>query len=194
MLSKSNYTVWALKMRVVMQAHEVWDAIEPVDPKTPVVEKKDKIAMAMIYQGIPEEMLITIAEKKTAKEAWESLKTLCQGAEKVKSAKIQTLKSEFESLSMKDTESLDDFAMNLNGLVTHIRVLGEDVKESYAVKKLLRAVPKKFLQITSTMEQFGNLETMTMEEAIGALKTYEERLKGSSSETSEGRLMLSEEE
>lgn len=69
MLARSNYTVWAMKMKVFMQAHEVWEAIEPSDPKTPVVEKKDKIALAMIYQGVPEEMLLALAEKKTAKEA-----------------------------------------------------------------------------------------------------------------------------
>ncbi|XP_074336741.1 uncharacterized protein LOC141673913 [Apium graveolens] len=94
---------------------------------------------------------------------------------------------------MKDSDSLDDFTMNLNGLVTNIRVLGEDVKESYVVKKLLRAVPRKFLPITSTIEQFGDLESMTMEEAIGSLKAYEERVHGNS-ESSGGQLMLTEEE
>lgn len=58
----------------------------------------------------------------------------------MKKARIQTLKSEFESLNKKNNESLDDFTMNLNGLVTNIRVLGEDIKESYVVKKSLRAV------------------------------------------------------
>lgn len=69
MLVRSNYTTWALKMKVFMQAHEVWEAVEPSDPKTPVMEKKDKIALTMIYQGIPEEMLLTLAERKTTKEA-----------------------------------------------------------------------------------------------------------------------------
>ncbi|XP_074323302.1 uncharacterized protein LOC141660235 [Apium graveolens] len=94
---------------------------------------------------------------------------------------------------MKDNESLNDFTMNLNGLVTNIRVLGEDIHESYVVKQLLRAVPKKFLPITSTMEQFGDLENMTMEEAIASLKAYEEIIKGSS-ESSEAQLMLTVEE
>lgn len=33
MLSKSNYTAWSLKMRVFMEAHGIWDAIEPAHPK-----------------------------------------------------------------------------------------------------------------------------------------------------------------
>lgn len=115
-------------------------------------DRTDKIALAMIYQGIPEEMLLSFAEKKKAKEAWEAIKTLCQGADKVKKAWVQTLKTEFESLAMKENEQIDDFCMKLSGLVTNIRALGEKVEESYVVKKLLRAVPSKFLQITSTIE------------------------------------------
>lgn len=100
----------------------VWEAIEPKDPKAAVEEKMDKRALAVIYQGIADDMLLTIAEKKTSKDAWGAIKTLCLGADKVKKAKAQTLKSEFESLKMKDSEQLDDFCMRLNGLVTNIRV------------------------------------------------------------------------
>lgn len=179
MLTRANYTAWAIKMKVYMQAHGVWEAVSPKDPETSVVDDKvDKVALAVIYQGIPEDVLLSIADKGTTKEAWDAVKVMCQGAEKVKTAKVQTLKAEFESMTMKDTESIDDFCMKLNGLVTNIRALGEEVAESYVVKKLLRAVPSKFLQIASTIEQFGNLETMTVEETVGSLKTHEERLKG----------------
>jgi len=34
------------------------------------------MALAAIYQGIPEETLLLIAEKETAKEAWTMLKTM----------------------------------------------------------------------------------------------------------------------
>ena len=119
---------------------------------------------------------------------------MCLGADKVKKAKAQTLKSEFELLKMKDTEQLDDFTMRLNGLVTNIRALGETIVEAYVVKKLLRVVPTKFLQIVSTIEQFGNLDTMSVEEVIGSLKTHEERLNGQM-ENSEGQqLLLTEDE
>ena len=67
------------------------------------------------------------------------------GEERVKAAKVQTLKTEFESLNMKETEQLDDFCMKLTGLVTNIRVLGETVEETYVVKKLLWEVPFRFL-------------------------------------------------
>ncbi|XP_074363328.1 uncharacterized protein LOC141704647 [Apium graveolens] len=194
MLTKTNYTTWAIKIKVFMQAHGVWDAIEPKDPKGTVEEKTDKRALAIIYQGIADDMLLTIAEKKTSKEAWGAIKIMCLGADKVKKAKAQTLKSEFESLKMKDTEMLDDFCMKLNGLVSKIRALGETIAEEYVVKKLLRVVPTKFLQIASAIEQFGNLDTMSVEEVIGSLKAHEERL-GGQTENNEGQqLLLTEDE
>ncbi|XP_074342858.1 uncharacterized protein LOC141680565 [Apium graveolens] len=157
-LAKSNYTSWALKMKVFMQAQGVWTAMEPSDAKAPLDDKIDKVALAMIYQGIPEDMLLSIADKKTAKEGWEAIRLMCQGADRVKRAKIQTLKAEFESLRMDDSEQLEDFYMKLNGLVSTIRALGEEMGEAYVVKKLLHAVPSRFLQIASTIEQFGDLE------------------------------------
>ncbi|XP_074341841.1 uncharacterized protein LOC141679236 [Apium graveolens] len=118
---------------------------------------------------------------------------MCLGADRVRKARVQTLKSEFENLCMKDTETIDEFCIRLNGLVTNIRTLGETVVESYVVKKILRAAPSKFLQITSAIEQFGNLDEMSIEETVGSLKAYEERLRGQS-ENSNGQLLLTEDE
>ena len=134
MLARTNYTAWSIKMKVFMQAQGVWEAVEQGDPKTVVDNRVDKMALAAIYQGIPEDMLLSIAEKTTAKEAWEALKLMCMGAERVKEAKIQTLKAEFESLNMKDGDQIEDFCMKVNSIVTNIRVLGETMEESYVVK------------------------------------------------------------
>ena len=68
MLTKSKYTVWSMKMRVFSQAHRIWGAIKPTDPKTKVEEKMDKLS---------------IAEKMMTKEAPEALKTMCLGADLV---------------------------------------------------------------------------------------------------------------
>ncbi|KAI3523596.1 hypothetical protein L1887_01838 [Cichorium endivia] len=178
MLSRNNYGAWAIKMRVFMQAQGVWEAVEPRTANTVVEVKKDKMALAAIYQGIPEDLLMSLAEKKTAKEAWEALKTMFMGADRVKTARIQTLKAEFEAMNMKETEGVDEFAAKVTNIVSTMRTLGDTVDEAYVVKKLLRAVPSKFLQIASTLEQFGDLDKMTVEEVIGRLKAHEERMKG----------------
>lgn len=142
LLTRSNYTAWAIKMKVYLKAQGVWGAIKS---EKEVDESQDQMALAAIYQGIPEETLLLIAEKETAKEAWTMLKTMHMGVERVMEAKVQTLKTELDVLQMKDGESIDDFAMKLTSIVSKIRALGEKIEEAYVVKKLLRVVPKRFL-------------------------------------------------
>ncbi|GJU61828.1 zinc finger, CCHC-type containing protein [Tanacetum coccineum] len=87
-------------------------------------------------------MLLSLAEKETAKETWTTLKTMYMEADRVKTTRVQTLKAEFEVLSMKETESVDEFATKLSNVVSNIRALGEKIEETYVVKKLLRAQAK----------------------------------------------------
>lgn len=68
-LTRENYTACSMKMRVFMQAHSVWEAVEPSDPKNAIDGKLDKVALAMIYQGILEDVLLSITDKKTAKRS-----------------------------------------------------------------------------------------------------------------------------
>ena len=45
-----------------------------------------------------------------------------------------------------------------------------------AVKKLLRSMPPRYDSLTLSLEQFGDLDTMSLVEAIGSLKIHEMRL------------------
>ncbi|XP_074362620.1 uncharacterized protein LOC141702939, partial [Apium graveolens] len=193
MLTKSNYTARSLKMKVYMKAHGIWVEIEPTYPKGTIEDKTDKKVLTAIYQGIPEDILLIIADKEMTKEAWEDVKTMCLGVYRIKNGRIQTLKAEFEFLSMKEMELIDDFCMKLNGMVTNICTLGEIVDKGYVMKKLFRVVPSKNLQIMSTIEQSGNLDTVTIQEVVGSLNAQEERMRGQS-ESSGGQQLLTEEE
>ncbi|GKA41379.1 phosphoglucosamine mutase [Tanacetum coccineum] len=51
------------------------------------------------------------------------------------------------------------------------------MEDETLVRKLLNAVPDRFLQIVASIEQYSDLDTMSLDEAIGRLKTFEERLK-----------------
>ncbi|KAF2284367.1 hypothetical protein GH714_021150 [Hevea brasiliensis] len=101
MLTKSNYAAWAIKMEVFMMAQGVW---EPIESEGPVDNRKDKMALAAIYQGIGEDTLLQLGAKKTAKEAWNMLKIMNQGAEKVK--EIVSAIEEFSDLKTKSVEEV----------------------------------------------------------------------------------------
>lgn len=108
------------------------------------------------------------------REAWNTLKIMHVSVDRVKEAHVQNIKSEFEKLHMKDTESVDDFAMKLTSIVSEIRSLGDKMEESYIVRKFLRTIPGKFAPIVTTLEQFGDLKAMMVEELVDRLKAHEE--------------------
>ncbi|KAM0008922.1 putative RNA-directed DNA polymerase [Helianthus debilis subsp. tardiflorus] len=163
-------------MEVVMDAQGLWESVEPVDGSA-VDEKKNKTARAFFFQAIPEDVLLQVAKKKTAKEIWESLKTRYVGAARVQKARLHTLTSEFEKMKMKDGESIDEFAGRLSGLASKYNKVGSTLEDEKLVRKLLDGVPDMYLQLVASMEQYSDVETMPFEEAVGRLKAYEDRLK-----------------
>ncbi|XP_073304648.1 uncharacterized protein [Primulina huaijiensis] len=191
MLSPHNYAVWAIKTEAILDAQGVWEAVEPTEGAR-VDGKKDKAARAYILQCLPEDILLQIAKKKTAKETWDSLKTRYLGGDRVKKARVQTLKSEFDAFRMKETETIDEFAGKLSAITGKFSTHGDTLEDSSLVKKLLDFAPEKFFPIVAGIEQFYDLETMPFDEAIGRLKAYEERtmrLRGNINGT-EGQLLF----
>ncbi|GJX92172.1 hypothetical protein Tco_0345498 [Tanacetum coccineum] len=77
----------------------------------------------------------------TAKELWDSLKTRHVGEEKVQQARLQSLMIGFNTLQMKDDDTVDAFTAKLNGYATKARELGKTLDESLLVRKLLDSTP-----------------------------------------------------
>ena len=72
LLTRSNYHDWSLLMRVILQGRGWWTAVE-----TGVADfTDDRLALEAILRAVPSEMHGTLAVKSTAKEAWDTLKTL----------------------------------------------------------------------------------------------------------------------
>nr|GFC54620.1 putative zinc finger, CCHC-type [Tanacetum cinerariifolium] len=175
-LKPSNYSLWAIRMQIILKANGLWEMIEP-NGKTQADNKKEKTAMAFLYQALPEDQLLQISKHKTAKAIWNALKTRHLGEERVQQARLQTLKSDFEMLQMKEDETIDAFTTKLTTLVNQASSLGHTMEDETLVRKLLNAVPDRYLQIVTSIEQYSDVSKMTFEEAIGTLKTYEERIK-----------------
>jgi hypothetical protein len=51
------------------------------------------------------------------------------------------------------------------------------LEETTLLKKLFAAVPRWFIQLITGLEQHCDLKAMTFEDAVGRLKTYDERIK-----------------
>nr|GEW41698.1 zinc finger, CCHC-type [Tanacetum cinerariifolium] len=80
-------------------------------------------------------------------------------------------------LHMKEDETINTFTTKLTTLVNKATSLGHTMEDETLVRKLLNAVPDRYLQIVVLIEQYSDLDEISLEEAIGRLKTFEEILK-----------------
>nr|GEV81258.1 zinc finger, CCHC-type [Tanacetum cinerariifolium] len=144
MLKGTNYTTWAIRMQIILEANCLWEMIEP-NEKTQADNKKDKTAIAFLYQALPEEQLLQITKHKNAKAIWDALKTRHIGEERVQQARLQTLKSDFEMLHMKEDETIDTFTTKLTTLVNKAASLGHTMEDGTLKKQLkdLRLMKKE---------------------------------------------------
>jgi hypothetical protein len=191
LLTRTNFAAWAMRMKYILRVHGAWSAVDPdSSSKEEAAGSKEEMAMTIISQGIDDETLLRVAEKETAAEVWAALRSMHVGVERVREARIQSLRSEFDGLKMSYAESVDVFAAKFTTLVGRIRELGDPMEEKYVVKKLLRVVSKKYINIASSIGLFCDVNKMSMEEAIGSLKAHEELLKGQEEEGEEEKLLM----
>ncbi|GKD39064.1 zinc finger, CCHC-type containing protein [Tanacetum coccineum] len=78
---------------------------------------------------------------------------------------------------MKNNETVSDFAGKLGSIRGKFKSLGSTLKDKTLVRKLLNSVPKKFLPIVASIEQYSEIDEMSFEEAMGRIITFEERIK-----------------
>lgn len=123
MLNSTNYTVWAIRMKNMLKFHMVWSIIVTATEED---DKKD-MAISLLFQAIPEALVLQVGELDTSKKVWDAIK--------VKEARLQTLMAEFDRLKMKDTEKIDEFSGKLSEILSKSFALGEEIKESKLVKK-----------------------------------------------------------
>ena len=106
-------------MRVQLQAAHLWDAIEFGADTHP----DDRAALAALLRTVPPELVRTLATKDCAKTAWETLKTMRLGSERVREAKAQNRRREFEELKFMSGESVEAFSIRLTAIVNDLALL-----------------------------------------------------------------------
>ena len=123
MLTSTNYTIWAVRVKAILNANNLWEVVEPQEGMLKVDVKKDRTTIAYLFQAIPEDMVMQVASHTTAREIWEALKTRHVGIDRVQKARLQSLRTEFEMLSMRETETIDQFAGRLSAISTKSKTL-----------------------------------------------------------------------
>jgi len=193
-LTRTNYEDWSLLMRVKLEARGLWDAVEHGDAD----RQEDRMAVDAILSAVPAEMIRPLASKHTTKEAWEAIKSIHVGSDRAKKMTLQRLRRDWDLLSFRDGEQVDDFALRLSGMMSSLSIYGEQVSEQNAVENLLRVVPDKYAQIALSIMTLLDTDTLTIEEVTGRLKMVDERPAATSSSAEQpqagGKLYLTEEQ
>jgi hypothetical protein len=110
------------------------------------------------------------------KEAWDILKLAYQGNEKVKIVRLQTLRTQFETLKMNELESVDQCMTKVMGIVNQLRINGEELAYQRVVEKVFRSLPKKFEIVVIDILESKDLTKFLVQELTGSLLSHEARI------------------
>jgi hypothetical protein len=153
------------------------------------------MALDALCGTVPPEMVSMIAKKETVKEAWDAIVTMRVGDDRVKKVMAQQLRRKFILATFDDGETVEDYALRLSGMAAHLTTLGEEVKDSEIIVKMLRSLPPRFKQITIAIKTLLNMSTMSVANLTRRLKEVEEVFEeASTSLQQDGKLYLTEEE
>jgi transposase InsO family protein len=176
-------------MKLRMEARELWDAVEYGDADF----TDDRNALDAICSAVPEEMIPVLVNKKNAKEAWEAIRTLRIGDDRVRKATAQNLRAEYESIALRDGEAIEDFALRLSSMVQRLATLGDPEPDEKVVAKYLRVVRPRYKQLVISIETLLDISQLSIEEVTGRLKAADDVVPAPAN-TASGKLLLTEEQ
>jgi hypothetical protein len=182
----TNFSFWKVRMRTYIMSlgADVWDVVD-IGYVKPVVlaNKDDKLefsfntkAMNSISSGLAEEEFVKVMHLGTTKEMWDKLISSYEGNEKVKDAKLQTYRIQFEQLKMKEDETIGKYFSRVEEMVNAMKALGETIDEPSLVQKILRSLPDMFNPKVSAIEELNDLKTLGFDQLLGTLTAYEMRI------------------
>jgi hypothetical protein len=120
-------------MKIKLEAWLLWVAVNPGNIDFQV----DRMALDTICSMVLPEMISTLVTKSSAKEAWESIKTMRIGGERVRKVTAQKLRRDYEKLAFRDGESVEDFAMHVTSMMNQLETLGDPEPDDKIVIKYM---------------------------------------------------------
>ncbi|XP_026378096.1 uncharacterized protein LOC113272485 [Papaver somniferum] len=167
---------WRLQMENIFICQDIWEIMKDgyVEPTEGVVQtpekqtnltanrKNNSKATYILHQGIHESLMDRFIYIKQAKAAWDGLVSYYTGSDKVKKMEV--------------TETISEFFPKTLNLVNEMKSNGDTVEDSAVVEKNLRSLPEKYEEKVTSIEECNTVATMSLNELLGSLQAYEQRL------------------
>ena len=99
-----------------------------------------------------------------------------KGVDRVKKGRLQKLRGDYESLHMKESESISDYTSKFPAGVNEMKRYGKTISDEHAVQKILRSLDEKFNFIVVAIEESKYLSIMFNDQLMGPLQAYKEKL------------------
>ncbi|XP_068307610.1 uncharacterized protein [Pyrus communis] len=179
---------WSMLMENFLRSKEYWDLVEtgytiPKESTITVAQQqkleemklKDLKVKNYLFQSIDRTILETNLQKDTSKHIWDSMKKKYQGSARVKRAQLQALKRDFESLQMKNGESVMEYFARTMGIANKMRIYGDMLDDGSIVEKILRSMAPKFNYIVCSIEESNGTTKMSIDELQSSLLVHEQQ-------------------
>ncbi|XP_052729122.1 uncharacterized protein LOC108321170 isoform X1 [Vigna angularis] len=157
-----HYDFLAMTMENFLRSKELWSLVEVGIP-TPVIGlgssgKAQKVVVEaakfndlrvknFLFQSIDREIFETILDKSTSQEIWNSIKQKYRVSIRVKRAQLQALRKEFELLTMKEGEKVDNFLGRTMTIVSKMKSNGEAVEQSVVLHRSLLVHEQRMIEV-----------------------------------------------
>ncbi|TYK28117.1 putative gag-pol polyprotein, identical [Cucumis melo var. makuwa] len=150
-----GYEFWSIRMKTLLISQDLWDLVEQgyTDPddegKLQENREKDSKALVIIQQAVHDNVFSRIAAATTR---------------------------DFETLMMKNGESIADFLSRATTIISQMQTYGETITDQTIVEKVLRSLTPKFDHVVVAIEESKDLSTFTFIELMGSLQAHESRI------------------
>ncbi|KZV26476.1 hypothetical protein F511_36629 [Dorcoceras hygrometricum] len=109
----------------------------------------------------------------TAKEIWEKLIQICEGNDETKENKLTVTQQKYESMKMRDGETLAEFDERFSDVVIELTSLGKEYSNRELALKVMRALPREWDVKTMAMQGSKDLNKLELHDLFANLKAYE---------------------
>ncbi|KAK2402327.1 hypothetical protein QL285_051858 [Trifolium repens] len=188
-----NYDRWCAQMKVIFRFQDVLEIVndgvgdlaanadETARTQHKELKKKDAKGLFIIHQCVDSNIFEKIIEEETSKGAWDTLKKIYGGDEKLKGIKLQALRRQYEMMQMNEQETISEYLARMLALTNLMKSCGETMTDRSKIEKILRTLTEKFDHIVVAIEESKDLATMKIEELQASLEAHELRVKQRSS-------------
>jgi hypothetical protein len=148
LFKEGGYAFWKIRMKNYLLAlgFDVWQSVvdgytAPTTPPTNTAGKKicnDNLrAVNAILGGLKNPIFVKVMHCKSTKEIWDKLEVIYEGDNKVKEAKLQIYRAQFENLKMKEEENIVEYLHRVDEVVNSIRAsTRRTFRQTYCTKDL----------------------------------------------------------